>query len=83
MMTYSQFRYEHDVKEFLRATGSPTIAEEVKIRKEDTVRALTTNYSMRFLYAILGTNGLSEGAAERLAGYIGIIRCAGFPSPFY
>lgn len=73
MMTYLQSRTGHDVKGFLQAVGCPTTAEEVGARREDIVKALTVAHSMRPWYTILGPNGLSEGAAERLARYTGII----------
>ncbi len=73
MMTYLQSRHEHDVKGFLQAAGVPTTAEELGASRKEIVRALTTAHSMRPWYTILGANGLSEGAAERLARYTGII----------
>ena len=73
MMSYLQSRSDHEIKGFLQAVGSPTTAEEVEAKPSDIVKALTMAHSMRPWYTILGPNGLSEGAAERLARYTGII----------
>lgn len=73
MMVYLQSRHKHDVKGYLQAVGAPTTAEEIGVRSGDIVRALTVAHSMRPWYTILGPNGLSEGSAERLARYTGVI----------
>lgn len=73
MMTYLQSRHDHDVKGYLQAAGVPTTAEELGLKASDIVNALTTAHRMRPWYTILGPNGLSEGSAERLARYTGVI----------
>lgn len=73
MMSYLQSRQDHDVKGYLQAVGTPTSAEEVGAKPSEIVKALTVAHSMRPWYTILGPNGLSEGSAERLARYTGII----------
>lgn len=73
MMSYLQSRHDHDVKGFLQAAGVPTTAAELELKAHDIVHALTVAHRMRPWYTILGTNGLSEGSADRLARYTGII----------
>jgi glycerol-1-phosphate dehydrogenase [NAD(P)+] len=73
MMTYLQTRDRTEVKGLLEAASAPTTANQLGLRKEDVVKALTVAHKMRNWYTILGSNGLSEGSAERLARYTGII----------
>jgi glycerol-1-phosphate dehydrogenase [NAD(P)+] len=73
MMTYLQTRDRTEVKQLLEAASAPTTASQLDLRKEDVVKALTMAHKMRNWYTILGSNGLSEGSAERLARYTGII----------
>lgn len=73
MMTYLQSRERGEVKALLRTVGAPTCAEEAGVRPGDVVKALTMAHRMRKWHTVLGSNGLSEGSAERLARYTGII----------
>ena len=69
MMSYIQTREDRKVRDYLKTVGAPTTAEELDIKPADIVKALTVAHTMRPWYTILGINGLSEGAAERLARY--------------
>jgi glycerol-1-phosphate dehydrogenase [NAD(P)+] len=69
MMSYIQTREDRKVRDYLKTVGAPTTAEELDIKPADIVKALTVAHTMRPWYTILGVNGLSEGAAERLARY--------------
>ncbi len=72
MMTYLQSRERGEVKSLLKSVGAPTSAEEAGVKPAEVVKALTMAHRMRNWYTVLGANGLSEGAAERLARYTGI-----------
>ncbi len=73
MMSYLQNRGEKIVRNHLITVGAPTCAAEVDVKPGEIVKALTMAHKMRNWYTILGTNGLSEGSAERLARYSQVI----------
>ena len=73
MMTYIQSRERGEVKSLLKTVGAPISAEEAGVKREHIVKALTMAHKMRDWHTVLGSNGLSEGSAERLARYTGII----------
>ena len=73
MMSYLQSRQKFRVKDDLIRAGAPTSASDLGIKPEKIVKALTMAHKMRPWYTILGTNGLSEGMAERLARYTHVI----------
>ena len=58
----------------LLAIGAPTTAQELGLSNEEVIRALVLAHSIRpDRYTILGDNGLSRDAAERLATVTGVI----------
>ncbi|MCI4335108.1 MAG: NAD(P)-dependent glycerol-1-phosphate dehydrogenase [Thermoplasmata archaeon] len=58
----------------LHTIGAPTTARELGVTPEEVVQALVAAHSVRpDRYTILGDNGLSKDAAERLAGVTGVI----------
>ena len=71
---YLQRRDWRLVKDLLSRVGAPTTIDELGITKEEMIKALQIAPQMRNWYTILGTKGLSEGRAERLLRYTGIIR---------
>jgi len=73
MMSYIQSKKHSTVRQYLIDVGAPTRASDLDIKPEEIVKALTIAHTMRPWYTILGTNGLSEGAAERLARYTMVI----------
>lgn len=73
MMAYLQTRDREEVRGLLERAGAPTTAEQLGIPARDIVKALTVAHNTRQWYTILGRTGLSEGAAERLAKYSGVI----------
>lgn len=73
MMSYLQSREKANIRDFLEVAGTPTTASELEIKPESIVKALTMAHRMRPWYTILGSNGLSEGSAERLARYTHVI----------
>jgi glycerol-1-phosphate dehydrogenase [NAD(P)+] len=72
IMVYLQRGESDDVKRLLRLAGTPTTALELGIERGKIVKALTIAHKMRDWYTVLGTKGLSEGAAERIVRYTGV-----------
>ena len=74
MMAYLHGINWRMVGERLRRIGSPTTAKELGIEPRYIVEALTIAHKVRpERYTILGENGLSKEAAERLARVTGVI----------
>lgn len=73
MMHYLQTRDREEVRKLLESAGAPTTAKQLGIPPKEIVKALTVAHRTRKWYTILGNTGLSEGAAERLAKYSGVI----------
>jgi len=67
MMSHLQRRNWRRIRALLRRVGAPTGAAEAGVKPTQVVQALTKAHLMRDWYTVLGHNGLSEGAAERLA----------------
>jgi glycerol-1-phosphate dehydrogenase [NAD(P)+] len=62
------------LKNALHAIGAPTTARELGVRAEEVERALVLAHSIRpERYTILGDNGLTREAAERLATVTGVV----------
>ncbi|WFO75725.1 NAD(P)-dependent glycerol-1-phosphate dehydrogenase [Desulfurococcaceae archaeon MEX13E-LK6-19] len=61
------------VKKVLEKVGAPTTAKELGIPDEIIIKALTIAHRIRKRYTILGDNGLTWEAAERLARATGVI----------
>ncbi|HTT73845.1 MAG TPA: NAD(P)-dependent glycerol-1-phosphate dehydrogenase [Thermoplasmata archaeon] len=62
------------LKAALMTIGAPTTADELGVSREEIVSALVLAHSIRpDRYTILGDNGLTREAAERLAGVTGVI----------
>ncbi|MGP8077917.1 MAG: NAD(P)-dependent glycerol-1-phosphate dehydrogenase [Thermoplasmata archaeon] len=62
------------IKNALLTIGAPTTARELGMTNEEIVRALSMAHSIRTeRYTILGDNGLTRDAAERLAQVTGVI----------
>lgn len=62
------------VRSTLRTIGAPTTAHELGVTKEETIHALVAAHSIRpDRYTILGDNGLTREAAERLATVTGVV----------
>ncbi len=62
------------VRNVLKTVGLPTTAEELGVDDETVVRALTIAHKIRpERYTILGSDGLTWKAAERLARVTGVI----------
>jgi glycerol-1-phosphate dehydrogenase [NAD(P)+] len=58
----------------LRTVGAPVTARELGVSAEEVIRALVLAHSLRpERYTILGDNGLTREAAERLATRTGVI----------
>ncbi len=58
----------------LRSIGAPTTAAELGVTPEEVVNALVLAHTLRpERYTILGDNGLTREAAERLAQHTGVI----------
>lgn len=74
MMMYLHGGDWRRVKTALLTIGAPTTARELGVSHEEIVRALVLAHSIRpDRYTILGDNGLTREAAERLAGVTGVI----------
>jgi glycerol-1-phosphate dehydrogenase [NAD(P)+] len=62
------------LKNALLTIGAPTTARELGVRNEEVVKALVMAHAIRpDRYTILGDNGLTREAAERLATVTGVI----------
>jgi len=62
------------LKNSLLTIGAPTTARELGVRNEEVVKALVMAHTIRpDRYTILGDNGLTREAAERLATVTGVI----------
>ncbi len=74
MMMYLHGGDWRRLKSALLTIGAPTTARELGVTREEVVRALVMAHSIRpDRYTILGDNGLSREAAERLAGVTGVV----------
>jgi glycerol-1-phosphate dehydrogenase [NAD(P)+] len=74
MMMYLHGGDWRRVKTALHAIGAPTTARELGVKPEEVVKALVLAHSIRpERYTILGDNGLSREAAERLATVTGVV----------
>jgi glycerol-1-phosphate dehydrogenase [NAD(P)+] len=74
MMMYLHGADWRRIKNALLTIGAPTTARELGVTNEEIVRALTMAHAIRpDRYTILGDNGLTRDAAERLATVTGVI----------
>ncbi len=74
MMMYLHGGDWHRVKNALLTIGAPTTAPELGVTSDEVVQALMLAHSIRpDRYTILGDNGLTRDAAERLATLTGVI----------
>ena len=73
MMMYLHGGDWEAVRDALREIGAPTTAKELGVPKKDIIKALTIAHKMRKRYTILGADGISKEAAERLAKATGVI----------
>jgi len=74
MMMYLHGGDWRRVKSALLAIGAPTTARDLGVTSDEIVRALVQAHSIRpDRYTILGDNGLSREAADRLARVTGVI----------
>lgn len=73
IMEYLQVGERGRVRQLLERVGAPTSASELGIDKSVVVKALTMAHKMRNWYTVLGTVGLSEASAERLARYARVV----------
>jgi glycerol-1-phosphate dehydrogenase [NAD(P)+] len=74
MMMYLHGGDWHRVKNALLTIGAPTTAQELGVTNDEVVRALMLAHAIRpDRYTILGDNGLSHDAAERLAQVTGVL----------
>jgi glycerol-1-phosphate dehydrogenase [NAD(P)+] len=75
MMMYLHGGDWHRVQAALHTIGAPTTAKELGVSSEEIVAALVAAHAVRpERYTILGDNGLTREAAERLATVTGVIR---------
>ncbi|MGI0130677.1 MAG: NAD(P)-dependent glycerol-1-phosphate dehydrogenase [Thermoplasmata archaeon] len=74
MMMYLHGGDWQRVQSALRTIGAPTTAKELEVTAEEVVKALVLAHTLRpERYTILGDNGLTREAAERLAQRTGVI----------
>ncbi len=74
MMMYLHGGDWRRIKNALLTIGAPTTARELGMSNDEVVKALVVAHSIRpDRYTILGDNGLSRDAAERLATVTGVI----------
>lgn len=74
MMMYLHGGDWRRLKNALHTIGAPTTARELGVRNEEVVNALVMAHAVRpDRYTILGDNGLTREAAEKLANVTGVI----------
>ncbi len=74
MMMYLHGGDWKKVKNALLTIGAPTTAQELGVSSDEVVRALELAHTLRpDRYTILGDNGLTHDAAERLATVTGVV----------
>jgi len=74
MMMYLHGGDWQKIQGALRTVGAPTTANELGVSAEEVVKALVLAHTLRpERYTILGDNGLTRDAAERLAKRTGVI----------
>ena len=74
MMMYLHGGDWRRLKEALLTIGAPTTARELGVSNDEITRALVMAHSIRpDRYTILGDNGLTRDAAERLARVTGVV----------
>jgi glycerol-1-phosphate dehydrogenase [NAD(P)+] len=74
MMMYLHGGDWQRVQGALRTIGAPTTAKELEVTSDEVVNALVLAHTLRpERYTILGDNGLTREAAERLAKRTGVI----------
>jgi glycerol-1-phosphate dehydrogenase [NAD(P)+] len=74
MMMYLHGGDWRRIKDTLLTIGAPTTARELGVSHDEIVRALVMAHSIRpDRYTILGDNGLTRDAAERLARTTGVL----------
>jgi glycerol-1-phosphate dehydrogenase [NAD(P)+] len=74
MMAYLHGANWKLIRDSLRTIGAPTTAKELRIEPKYVIEALTIAHKIRpDRYTILGENGLTHGAAERLALATGVL----------
>ena len=61
------------IRNALVQIGAPTTAKELDVSKEKIIEALVTAHRVRSRFTILGQEGLTHEAAERLATITGVI----------
>jgi len=73
MMMYLHGGDWEKIKNALKEIGAPTTAKELGVSKRDIIRALTMAHKMRpERYTILGTDGITKEAAEKLVKVTGV-----------
>jgi len=74
MMMYLHGGNWERIKNALREIGAPTTAKELGFTKKEIIQALTMAHEIRKeRYTILGTDGITKDAAEKLAKITGVI----------
>lgn len=74
MMAYLHGRNWRKIKRMLESIGAPTTAKDLGVSEDKIIEALTIAHKIRpDRYTILGRDGLSREAAERLARNTGVI----------
>ncbi len=73
MMMYLHGGDWESIRDALKEIGAPTTAKELGVSKKDIIKALTMAHKVRKRYTILGTDGITREAAEKLAKATGVI----------
>ncbi|RLF46226.1 MAG: NAD(P)-dependent glycerol-1-phosphate dehydrogenase [Thermoplasmata archaeon] len=73
MMMYLHGGDWESIKDALKEIGAPTTAKELGVTKRDIIKALTIAHKIRpERYTILGTDGITKEAAEKLVKITGV-----------
>jgi len=73
MMMYLHGGDWEKIRDALKEIGAPTTAKEIGVSKKDIIKALNMAHKMRKRYTILGADGISKEAAEKIAKFTGVI----------
>ncbi|HEC82576.1 MAG TPA: NAD(P)-dependent glycerol-1-phosphate dehydrogenase [Thermoplasmatales archaeon] len=74
MMMYLHGGDWEEIRDALKEIGAPTTAKELGVTKKNIIKALTIANKMRpKRYTILGADGLTKEAAERLVKITGVV----------
>ncbi|MBC7081515.1 MAG: NAD(P)-dependent glycerol-1-phosphate dehydrogenase [Thermoplasmatales archaeon] len=74
MMMYLHGGDWERIRDTLKEIGAPTTAKEIGLHRKDVIKALTIAHKIRpNRYTILGTDGITKDAAEKIVRITGVV----------